>query len=228
MVKTSYNARQVLQMAKRPQAIEMASAIEFWALDKLKPYERNARTHSPEQVDKIASSIIEFGFTNPILVDGDAGIIAGHGRLMAASKLGLAQIPVIELTHLTEAQKRAYVLADNRLAEDAGWDEELLAGELAALQDMEFDLSLTGFNEEEMADLLGSGISEARLPDLPSGGKEPFQQKTFTLHDDQADQVDRALALAKQMGEFDTRLNENGNGNALARVCELFISQNGG
>lgn len=138
------------------EKIYMANAIELWPVEKLKPYERNARTHSPEQVAKIAASMAEFGFTNPILVDGKAGIIAGHGRLAAAKKLKLKHVPVIELSHLTEAQKRALVIADNRLALDAGWDEEMLAYELDCLADMEYDLSLTGFTEKELADLIGS------------------------------------------------------------------------
>lgn len=137
------------------KSVEMAQAIEIWPVDRLIPYARNARTHSADQVAKIAASILEFGFTNPILVDGNDGIIAGHGRLMAARKLGLAEVPVIELTHLTEAQKRAYILADNRLALDAGWDEEMLAAELDELRDMEYDLALTGFSDKELADLIG-------------------------------------------------------------------------
>ena len=115
------------------------------------PYARNSRTHSPQQVDKIAASIREFGFLNPIIVDGKSGIVAGHGRVMAAQKLGLASLPVIEAAHLTEAQKRAYVIADNRLALDAGWDNDMLKIELQDLDAEGFDLSLTGFEVGEMA-----------------------------------------------------------------------------
>src|SRR6266446_9570204 len=104
----------------------MAKHIEHWPHDKLIPYARNPRTHSDAQVSQIAASIAEFGFVNPILVDTNAGIIAGHGRLLAARKLQLQQVPVIVLDHLSEAQKRAYILVDNKLAENAGWDEELL------------------------------------------------------------------------------------------------------
>ncbi|MBT2748246.1 site-specific DNA-methyltransferase [Lysobacter sp. ISL-50] len=118
------------------------------------PYVRNARTHSDAQVAQIAASIVEFGWTNPILVDGTSGIIAGHGRLLAARQLGLAQVPVIELAHLTPAQKRAYVIADNRLAENAGWDEELLRLELEELRDADFDLDLLGFTDDELDELL--------------------------------------------------------------------------
>ena len=115
------------------------------------PYARNSRTHSDAQVAKIAASIREFGFLNPIIVDGDSGIIAGHGRLMAAHKLGLAEVPVIEAAHLTEAQKRAYVIADNRLALDAGWDIDMLKVEFQDLDAKGFDLTLTGFDLGELS-----------------------------------------------------------------------------
>jgi ParB-like chromosome segregation protein Spo0J len=117
------------------------------------PYARNSRTHSPAQIDKLAASIREFGFLNPIIVDGANGIIAGHGRVMAAKKLGLAVLPVIEAAHLTDAQRRAYVLTDNRTALDAGWDNEMLRIELQDLEADGFDLSLTGFEVGEMAAL---------------------------------------------------------------------------
>jgi DNA modification methylase len=128
--------------------------IEMWPLDRLVPYERNARTHSPEQVAQIVASIQEFGFTNPLLVGGADGILAGHGRLAAAKDMGLAEVPVIVLNHLSAEQRRAYILADNKLALNAGWDEELLRLELGDLQLAEFDLSLIGFSDEELADLL--------------------------------------------------------------------------
>jgi len=131
-----------------------AKRIEMWPLDRLVPYERNARTHSPEQVAQIAASIQEFGFTNPILVDGADGILAGHGRLAAAKDMGLAEVPVIVLDHLSAAQRRAYILADNQLALNAGWDTELLQMEVAALNLADFDLSLLGFDDERIASLL--------------------------------------------------------------------------
>ena len=123
-------------------------------VDDLIPYARNARTHSPEQVAQIAASIREFGWTNPVLVDGENGIIAGHGRVLAARKLSLDEVPVIELAHMSETQKRAYIIADNKLAEQAGWDAELLALELGELQADGFDLDLLGFDESELGDLL--------------------------------------------------------------------------
>ena len=136
--------------------MNLAQRIELWPYDRLRPYERNARTHSTEQVAKIAASIAEFGFTNPILVDSDDGIIAGHGRLMAAKELGLAEVPVIVLDHLTDAQRRAYILADNRLAELAGWDDSLLLAELQDLQADGFDIGLTGFSDDDLAGLLAT------------------------------------------------------------------------
>jgi DNA modification methylase len=132
----------------------MADRIEVWPTDKLVPYDKNPRTHSPEQVNQIAASIAEFGFLNPILVDTAAGIIAGHGRLQAAKQLGLAQVPVVVLDHLTEAQKRAYVIADNKLALNAGWDEDLLRVEMTALAAENFDLPVIGFSDDDLAALL--------------------------------------------------------------------------
>lgn len=129
-------------------------AVEMIGIDRLVPYARNSRTHSDEQIAQIAASIREFGFTNPVLIDGDGGIIAGHGRVLGARKLGLAEVPCIRLAHLTEAQRRAYVIADNKLALNAGWDDEMLALELRDLQSMDFDLSLTGFEDDDIAALL--------------------------------------------------------------------------
>ncbi len=146
-------------------------AVEYRPASVLISYVRNARTHSDEQVAQIAASIREFGFTNPILVDGENGIIAGHGRLSAARKLGLTEVPVIELADLTEAQKRAYVLADNKLALNAGWDADLLRVELADLQGFDFDLGLTGFSDDELAGLLAQsseGLTDPdTVPDVP-------------------------------------------------------------
>jgi DNA modification methylase len=140
-------------------------ALEYRPACDLIPYARNARTHSDAQVADIAASMREFGWTNPILVDGDNGVIAGHGRLLAARKLGMANVPVIELAGLSAAQKRAYVIADNRLAMNADWDAELLALEFGDLQDLGFDLSLTGFGEEEINSLMNRGTPGLTDPD---------------------------------------------------------------
>ena len=139
--------------------------IEYRPIESLIPYVRNARTHSDDQVAQIAASIREFGWTNPILVDGERGVIAGHGRLKAARVLGLGEIPVIELSHLSAAQKRAYILADNRLAENAGWDKELLSLELSELQTADFNLGLMGFSDDELDDLLNAGEKEGLTDD---------------------------------------------------------------
>lgn len=134
--------------------------VEYRKVEALIPYARNPRTHSEAQIAKIAASIVEYGWTNPVLVDGDNGIIAGHGRLAAARKLGLDQVPVIELAHLTVAQKRALVIADNRLALDAGWDEEMLALELAELSESGYELALTGFDGSELERLLSTSLED--------------------------------------------------------------------
>jgi hypothetical protein len=157
-----------------PGLVALADRIELWPVDRLRPYERNPRTHSDAQVDQIAASMVEFGFTSPVLIDEQGGILAGHGRLLAARKLGLAEVPVIRFEHLTEAQKRAYLIADNRLAEQAGWDDQLLAAELAWLRDERFDLHLIGFDTTELERLLastdgdpGSDEAEDEVPDPP-------------------------------------------------------------
>ena len=131
-----------------------AEKIEQWPTAKLLPYARNARTHSDDQVAQIAASIAEFGFTNPILAGGDGVIVAGHGRLAAAQKLGLAVVPVVVLDHLSATQRRALVIADNRIAENAGWDDAMLRIEIASLQDDDFDVSLTGFDADALAELM--------------------------------------------------------------------------
>ena len=125
--------------------------MKLVATEKLVPYVNNARTHSAEQIMKLRSSLREFGFINPIIIDKDYNIIAGHGRLMAAKDEGIREVPCVFVDYLTEAQKKAYILADNRMALDAGWDEELLKVEIEALQAEDFDLGLTGFDEKELA-----------------------------------------------------------------------------
>jgi DNA modification methylase len=146
--------------------------VEYRKVETLIPYARNPRTHTETRIAKIAASIVEYGWTNPILVDGGNGIIAGHGRLAAAHKLGLAEVPVIELAHLSAAQKCALVLADNRLALDAGWDEEMLALELAELSEAGYALALTGFEDGELNDLLALAGDEAEEPDADAQDEE--------------------------------------------------------
>lgn len=146
--------------------------VQHWEIDRLIPFAKNSRTHSPEQVAQIAASIKEWGFTSPILVDETGSILAGHGRLAASRKLGLETVPVMVAEGWTDAQKRAYVIADNKLALNAGWDNELLALELGDLGDLGFDVELTGFSLDEIADLtpveLNEGLTdEDATPDLP-------------------------------------------------------------
>ncbi|MBI5780690.1 MAG: site-specific DNA-methyltransferase [Rhodocyclales bacterium] len=158
----------------------LAERIEHWPIDKLIPYARNARQHSDAQIAQIAASIAEFGFTNPILAGSDGVIVAGHGRLAAARKLGLATVPVVVLEHLTPTQRRALVLADNRLAELATWDDALLRIELEALQDDGFDLDLTGFDADALAELLADEEPqiEGRTEDdaIPEMPEEPVSR----------------------------------------------------
>ena len=139
---------------------------ELADVDQLIPYVNNARTHSPEQVTKLASAIKEFGFINPVITDGEHGILAGHGRIAAAKQLGLKQVPCVSAAYLTEAQKKAYILADNRLSLDAGWDDELLKIEIESLESEGFDIGLTGFDEKELADLFGSDEKDTEEDDF--------------------------------------------------------------
>jgi DNA modification methylase len=158
----------------------LADKIEQWPTAKLVPYARNARTHSDAQVAQIAASIAEFGFTNPILAGSDGVIVAGHGRLAAAQKLGLDAVPVVVLDHLTPTQRRALVIADNRIAENAGWDEELLRIELEGLQDEGFDLDLTGFDADALAELLAGdepeNVGQTDEDAVPEVGETPVSR----------------------------------------------------
>lgn len=150
----------------------MKQQIEYVETAKLVPYARNSRTHSDEQVAQICASIKEFGFTNPVLIDDEGVIIAGHGRTMAAQRLDMKEVPCLRLGYLTDAQKKAYVIADNKLALNAGWDDEMLAIELRELKEGDFDLSLTGFDDDELAALLAEAVEEGltdedSVPDAP-------------------------------------------------------------
>ena len=122
--------------------------LQIVPISKLVPYANNARTHSPEQIAKLRSSLREFGFINPVIIDRDYGVIAGHGRILAAREEGITAVPCVFADHLTEAQKKAYIIADNRMAMDAGWEEDLLRIEIEELQGMDFDVSFTGFDEK--------------------------------------------------------------------------------
>ena len=158
---------------------KMADHIELKKVDELIPYSKNARLHSEAQVAQIAASIIEFGFTNPVLIDGEKGIIAGHGRLMAAKKLGLKEVPVVVLDHLSETQKKAYIIADNKLAENASWNEEILASELADLKQEDFNLDLIGFEDQELEKLFSSLYNQdedGAAEEIPEIKENPISQ----------------------------------------------------
>ncbi len=144
---------------------ELLPSYKSVSIDELIPYARNARTHSAEQIAQIAASIKEFGFINPVIIDGDKGIVAGHGRVLAAQKLGRAEVPCIEVSWLTDAQRKAYILADNKLALNAGWDDDLLRIEIEDLQELGFDLALTGFGQIEIIELLADKSEGLTDPD---------------------------------------------------------------
>jgi ParB-like chromosome segregation protein Spo0J len=203
-------------MAAKPAAPEYAT-VNVPIADVV-PYVRNPRKNT-DAVAKVAASIREFGFRQPIVCDADMVVIAGHTRLQAAQSLGLKTVPVHVAAGLSEAQIAAYRLADNRTGQEATWDSDLLTTELTALVGLDFDLALTGFNPDELARLLGD-VREVEFGGLPDGAKPDFEQMTFTLHTSQADTVREAMALAKSVGPFVDTPNENSNGNALARIAE--------
>lgn len=179
--------------------------LEIISIDKLIPYANNARTHSDEQIKKIQSSLREFGFVNPVLIDKDYGIIAGHGRVEAAKREGMTEVPCVWVEHLTEAQKKAYILADNKLAEIAGWDMELLKVEIEGLQELDFNVDLLGFGNIVMEDILDGDLEP--IDDLGNGDVAPIEHslsidKTkIVLTEDEYKQI---------MQRLDSYIDDNG------------------
>ncbi len=161
--------------------MKTTSEMQLVSVDKLIPYVNNARTHTPEQINKLRASLREFGFVNPLIIDRDFNVIAGHGRLAGAKAEGYTEVPCVFVDDLTEAQKKAYILADNRMAEDAGWDSELLKVEMEALQDMGFDIAMTGFDEKEIASLFDTD-SEGEEDDFDVDAE--LQKPTFSKEGD--------------------------------------------
>ena len=157
--------------------------MQLVPISKLIPYVNNARTHSPEQITKLRSSLREFGFVNPVIIDRDYNVIAGHGRLAAAKEEGITEAPCVFVDYLTDAQKKAYILADNRMAMDAGWDEELLRVEIEALQGENFDIGLTGFDEKELADLFGDD-TESQVKDDDYDLTAALEKAAFVMRGD--------------------------------------------
>jgi hypothetical protein len=199
-----------------------ADSVERWPLARLIPYARNARTHTPQQIQQIAASMREWGWTIPVLADEAGTIIAGHARVQAAEINAYEEAPVMVARGWSEAKKRAYVLADNKLAMNAGWNEELLGVELLELRDQGFDLPVIGFDATELDGLMRE-VAEAGYPALPEGDRAPYQQITFMLHDEQVKIIQAAVTAAKARGPFVNPINDNANGNALARICETYL-----
>jgi|GEM_PF-1233474 len=184
--------------SSKPTEMWVADRIKLVDPNTLKPYAGNPRTHSREQVERIAASILERGFTNPLLVDGEGGVVAGHGRLLAAKKLGLDLVPVIEMTHLNAAQRRALVIADNKLALDAGWDEPLLQAELRALEADGLSLASAGFSDAELVEmearLFSPADGEGDLGESPGLGTPVI---SFTIIFDDLEQQNRWFAFLR-------------------------------
>ena len=198
----------------------MGKATEYTRVevDKLIPYVNNAKQHSDSQVTKIASSIREFGFLNPILIDASYNVIAGHGRILAAKKLGLDEVPCLFVEGLTDAQRKAYILADNRLSELGEWDMNLVGLELGELDADGFDVDLLGFDNIDLDEEYGTDFS------LPDGDKPEIVTMTFTLHEEQKGLIEYAMEAVKD-DATETFGNTNKNGNALYEVVRQWAEQ---
>lgn len=198
--------------------------IEHVLIGSVRVDERNVRTHSKRNLETIKRSLEAFGQQKPIVVGVDGLVVAGNGTLDAARALGWSHIDVVR-TALKGSARKAYAVADNRTAELAEWDETGLAEFLAGLKaDETFDETVTGFDEADIEALLGRfEVDETGMPVLKHGDRSPFQQMTFTLHDDQVESVKGAMAAAKAVGPFGDTGNENSNGNALARIAEAYV-----
>lgn len=201
-----------------------ADAVERRPIRELIPSARNARQHSDEQIEEIAASMSEFGWTMPILIDEDGSVIAGHGRLLAAEQLGFDSAPTMIARGWSDAQKRAYLIADNKLTMNATWDEALLRIELGDLAQLGM-ADLTGFSEAELREF-GIGVEGlGGMPVLNDGERSPFQQMTFILHSSQADTVSQAIERASAALDppSEEAENKNQNGNALAEICRAYL-----
>jgi ParB-like chromosome segregation protein Spo0J len=208
--------------------IQLEQDVELVERDTLIPYTNNPKEHPDEQVKKIASSIKNYGWDQPIVVDENNEIIKGHGRVQAAELLDLAHVPVIQREDLTDAEKKASRIADNKTAESA-WEDEALGVEVDVLEGSEeIELESLGFDDNELDSLIEEAtlddedISEA-FGEIPDGERDEIRQKTFTLSETQVETVENALETSKDMGEFPPSPNDNSNGNALARVCTKFL-----
>uniref|UniRef100_A0A973VXI4 ParB N-terminal domain-containing protein n=2 Tax=Bradyrhizobium septentrionale TaxID=1404411 RepID=A0A973VXI4_9BRAD len=203
-----------------------ADQVSRRPISELVPNARNARLHSEEQIEQIAASISEWGWTIPVLIDEAGTIIAGHGRVLAAEQMGIDQVPTMVARGWSDEQKRAYLIADNKLTENGQWDRALLRIELNDLARLGLD-SLTGFSETELREM-GAGVEAlGGMPVLADGERSPFQQMTFILHEKQAQTVSTAIERASQaLGPpSEASENKNQNGNALAEICRAYLAQ---
>ena len=201
--------------------------VERVMIDELDCDPANVRAHDSKNLDAIKSSLRRFGQQKPIVVNEKGIVIAGNGTLTAARALGWDSINIVK-TVLEGSEATAYAIADNRTGELAEWDKGALAKQLSALQiEDEALVEAAGFSDEEITKILEGGgmfdIEAAEMPALPDGDRAPYQQKTFTLHDEQCEDVDAAVSIAKDMGHSQSPINENSNGNALAFICQFFV-----
>ncbi|MDJ0449230.1 ParB N-terminal domain-containing protein [Methylocystis sp. JR02] len=199
-------------------------AVEAWPIENVHPYEGNPRIITEAAISKVAAAINEFGWRQPLVVDKNGVLVVGHARLLAAKRLGLETVPVHVAADLTPEQARAYRLADNRTGEESRWNPGALDLELRELGAVGFNLALTGFDPIELPTL---EPQTTEWPELPSGDRPPFQQMTFTLHDEQAANVKAALELAKKEPAPVEGPNRNSNGNALAAICGAYLVAHG-
>ena len=201
-------------------------AVETWPVDRLRPYERNSRRHSPEQIEQIAASIEQWGWTMPILAADDGMVLVGHGRLAAGKLLGMTEVPVIVARGWSDEQKRAYVIADNRLTDASDWDDEMLRLELSDLVESGFEIALTGISEDELSKL-SVGVTELeQMPELPDGDRSPYRDMTFILYGDQFGIVERAIAKATKPRD-PSNPNRSPQGNALAAISQEYLAAHG-
>jgi ParB family transcriptional regulator, chromosome partitioning protein len=199
--------------------------IEIADINSIKPYENNPRKLSEKAIEKVAMSLKEYGFRQPIVVDKDRIIVVGHTRFRASKKLGFKEVPITIADNLTPEQINGYRIADNRTSQESEWDFQPLQKELSDLADLNFNLELTGFNDSELDNYITfENDVDIDLPDIPNEDKKPFQQITFTLHNTQFDIVKNAVDYIKKQNIDDT-INDNRNGNAITEICKLFYEK---
>ncbi len=199
--------------------------IEIADINSIIPYENNPRKLSEQAIEKVAMSLKEYGFRQPIVVDKDRIIVVGHTRFRASKKLGFKEVPITIADNLTPEQINGYRIADNRTSQESEWDFQPLQKELSDLADLNFNLELTGFNDSELDNYITfENDVDIDLPDIPNEDKKPFQQITFTLHNTQFDIVKNAVDYIKKQNIDDT-INDNRNGNAITEICKLFYEK---